>query len=98
MRLLLVIAALLLFAGYSNLIQLSDLTEVATFILCEESSESEEDNKSEKDYKKNKFDKHPYSYDCPSLLIFISNQIKYFHKSGLCLKGHCALIDQPPET
>ncbi|WP_207511531.1 hypothetical protein [Longitalea luteola] len=96
MRYLLVIAALLLFAGYSNLIQLSDLTEVATFMVCEE-PESEEDNKSEKEFKKNKFDKHPHSYDCPFLLNFISSQIKYFHKSGLCLKGHCALIDQPPE-
>jgi hypothetical protein len=97
MRLLLVIGTLLLFTGFSNLIQLSELTEVVTFIWCEE-SESEEDNKSEKDYKKNKFDKHPHSFDCPSLLIYISNQIKYFHQSGLCLKGHCALIDQPPEV
>lgn len=97
MRLLLVIATLLLFTAYSNLIQFSDLTEVATFILCEE-PESEEENKSEKDYKKYKFDKHPHSFDCLSLLIYISNQIKYFHKSGLCLKGHCALIDQPPEA
>ncbi|WP_205508465.1 hypothetical protein [Longitalea arenae] len=96
MRLFLVIATLLLFAAYSNLIQLADLTEVATFVLCEE-PEPEED-KSEKEYKKYKFDKHSNAFDCPFLLTYLSNQIKYFHRSGLCLKGHCALIDQPPEV
>lgn len=97
MRFILVIAAILLFAEYSNLIQLTNLTEVETFIFCDE-PESEEENKSEKEFKKFKFDKHHYNFDYASLLIFIAEQKKNLHKSGLCLKGHCALIDQPPEA
>ena len=97
MRFLLAIAALLLFAAYSNLAPLGNLTEVVTFILIEE-AEPEEENKSEKDYKNNKFDKHLYHCDCSSLLPFIEKQRSYLHKSGICLKGHCALIDQPPEA
>jgi hypothetical protein len=96
MRFLLVIAALLLFAEYSNLIQLTNLTDVEAFIFCEE-SESEEENKSEKEFKKFKFDTHHYNFDYTNLLFFIAQQRKHLHKTGLCLKGHCALIDQPPE-
>jgi hypothetical protein len=97
MRFLFVIAAFLLFAAYSKLARLDNLTEVVAFILAED-AESEEENKSEKDEKKNKFDKHPYNFDCSSLLTSIENQRRYLHKSDLCLKGHCALIDQPPEA
>lgn len=97
MRFSLIIASLLLFAVYSNLVQLSILTEVETFILCDE-SESEEENKSEKEFKKYKFDKHYYNFDYSTLLSLITEQGKSHHKSGLCLKGHCALIDQPPEA
>lgn len=97
MRFILVIAAILLFAEYSNLIQLTNLTEVETFIFCDD-SESEEENKSEKEFKKFKFDKHHYNFDYANLLFFIAEQSKHLHKSGLCLKGHCALIDQPPEA
>lgn len=97
MRFLLVIATILLFAEYSNLGQLLNLTEVETVVLNED-SESEEENKSEKDFKKFKFDKHHYNFDYGSQLTFLAEQKKYLHKSGLCLKGHCALIDQPPEA
>jgi hypothetical protein len=97
MRFILVIATILLFAEYSNLGQLFNLTETETVVLCDD-SESEEENKSEKDFKKFKFEKHHYDFDYSSLLTFIAEQKKYFHKSGLCLKGHCALIDQPPEA
>ena len=97
MRFLFAITALLLFAAYSNLARLGNLTEVVTFILTEE-AESEEENRSDKDYPKNKFDKHPYNYDCSPLLTFPDKQRRYIPKSGLCLKGHCALIDQPPEA
>jgi hypothetical protein len=97
MRFLFVIAAILLFAEYSNLGQLFNLTEVDTVILCDD-PESEEENKSEKDFKKFKFDKHHYNFDYTSLLTFIAEQKRYLQKSGLCLKGHCALIDQPPEA
>jgi hypothetical protein len=96
MRFLLAITILLLFAAFSNLARLDNLTEVVTFILTEE-AESEEENRSEKDYKKNTFDK-PLYYDCFSLLTFIEKQRRYLHKTGLCLKGHCALIDQPPKA
>ena len=98
MRFILVIAALLLFAEYSNLDQLLNLTEVETVLFVEELPESEEENKSEKEFKKFKFDKHHYSFDYTNLLIFIAEQRKHLHRSGLCLKGHCALIDQPPEA
>jgi hypothetical protein len=97
MRFLLVIALLLLFAEYSNLIPLFNLTEVETIVLCED-SESEEENKSEKDSKKFKFDKHHYNFDYACLFTYIDEQRKHLHTSGLCLKGHCALIDQPPEA
>lgn len=97
MRFLLVIAVILLFAEYSNLNQLFNLTEVEIVLFCED-PESEEENKSEKDVKKFKFDKHHYNFDYASLLTFLAEQKKYNHKSGLCLKGHCALIDQPPEA
>ena len=97
MRFLFVIAAILLFAEYSNLIQLTNLTEKEIFVLCDE-SESEEENKSEKEFKKFKCDKHHYNFEYANLLTLIAEQNKYFHKSGLCLKGHCALIDQPPEA
>src|SRR5688500_9402554 len=97
MRFLLVIAAILLFAAYSNLIQLSNLTEMEMFMLCDD-TESEEENKSEKEFKKFKYDKHHYNFDYANLLTLIAEQNKFLHKSGLCLKGHCALIDQPPEA
>jgi hypothetical protein len=97
MRFILVIAILLLFAEYSNLDQLFNLTE-ETVVFCID-PESEEENKSEKeDFKKFKGEKHHYNFDFASLYIFIGEQKKYHHKSGLCLKGHCALIDQPPEA
>ncbi|THU41624.1 hypothetical protein FAM09_05870 [Niastella caeni] len=95
MRFLLVIAAILLFAEYSNLDQLFNLTEVEIVIFCDD-PESEEENKSEKDFKK--FKKHHYNFDYASLLTFLNEQKKHLRKSGLCLKGHCALIDQPPEA
>jgi hypothetical protein len=97
MRFSLIIATLLLFAVYSNLIQLSNLTEVASFMLSDE-SEPEEENKSEKDFKKYKFDKQHYYFDYSPLLSLITEQGKSLQRSGLCLKGHCALIDQPPEA
>jgi hypothetical protein len=97
MRFLLVIAMLLLFAEYANLVQLFNLTEVETIVLCDE-SESEEETKSEKDSKKFKCDKHHYNFDYASLFTYIDEQRKHLHKAGLCLKGHCALIDQPPEA
>jgi hypothetical protein len=97
MRLFIIIAAILLFAEYSNLNQLFNLAEEETIWFCEE-TESEEENKSEKDSKKIKFDKHFYHFDYANLLIFVAEQKKCHHKSGLCLKGHCALIDQPPEA
>lgn len=97
MRFLLVIAVIMLFAEYSNLNQLFNLTEVEIVLFCED-PESEEENKSEKEFKKFKFDKHHYNFDYASLLTFLAEQKKYNHKSGLCLKGHCALIDQPPEA
>ena len=71
MRFIIVIAAILLFAEYSNLIQLTNLTEVETFVFCDD-SESEEENKSEKEFKKFKFDKHHYNFDYANLLIFIA--------------------------
>lgn len=97
MRFLLVIAVIMLFAEYSNPNQLFNLTEVEIVLFCED-PESEEENKSEKEFKKFKFDKHHYNFDYASLLTFLAEQKKYNHKSGLCLKGHCALIDQPPEA
>jgi hypothetical protein len=97
MRYLLVIAATLLFAAYSNLIQLSNLAEMETFILCD-NTESEEENKSEKEFRKFKYDKHNYNFDYAILLTFIAEQKKYLQQSGLCLKGHCDLIDQPPKA
>jgi hypothetical protein len=97
MRFLLVIAATLLFAAYSNLVQLFILTEVETVVMCED-SESEEETKSEKDFKKYKCDKHHYDFDYTNLLTLIAEQNKHLHKSGLCLKGHCVLLDQPPEA
>lgn len=95
MRFLLVIATILLFAGYSNLGQLFNLPEVETVVLCDD-PESEEENKSEKEVKK--FYKHHHNFDYAILFTFIAEQKKYLHKSSLCLKGHCALIDQPPEA
>jgi hypothetical protein len=97
MRIFIIIAALLLFAEYSNLNQLFNIAEMETVLFCEE-TESEEENKSEKDFKKYKLDKHCYFVDFSSLLFYIAEQRYWLQKSGLCLKGHCALIDQPPEA
>ncbi|WP_133054514.1 hypothetical protein [Niastella populi] len=97
MRFFVIIAAILLFAEYSNLNQLFNVAEMETVLFCEE-AESEEENKQEKDNKKCKFDKHFYYFDYSGLLISIAEQKQSFHRSGLCLKGHCALIDQPPEA
>lgn len=97
MRFFVIIAAILLFAEYSNLNQLFNVAEVETVLFCDE-AESEEENKSEKDSKKFKLDKHFYHFDYSILLISVDVQRKYLHKAGLCLKGHCALIDQPPEA
>jgi hypothetical protein len=97
MRFFVIIAAILLFAEYSNLNQLFKVAEVEIVLFCEE-SESEEENKQEKENKKFKFDKHCYYFDYSNLLIFVAEHNRFFHKSGLCLKGHCALIDQPPEA
>jgi hypothetical protein len=95
MRFLLVISTILLFFEYSNLVQFFSFTDADVVVLCYD-CESEEEKKTEKDPKK--FDKLYYSYAYSSLLTFLSQHKGSAHKAGLCMKGHCAIIDQPPEA
>lgn len=95
MRFLLIISTILLFFEYSNLVQFFSFTDADTVVLCYD-CESEEEKKTEKDPKK--FDKHYYYYVYSNLLTFWLQHRNAAHRAGLCMKGHCALIDQPPEA
>ena len=62
-------------------------------------TESEEEKKTEKeDTKKFKSEKLNWYFDYTVQLTFFTQQKRDAHHAGACLKGHCAVIDQPPEA
>lgn len=96
MRFLILIAAILLIAEYSNIPGLMNITGSDIVVGCED-TEPEEEKKTEKETKKFQSERH-YYFDYTALLTFLAQQKRHLQSSGLCLKGHCPLIDQPPEA
>jgi hypothetical protein len=94
-RFLFVIAAVFLLARITCLVQLSMFNGPdAFFLYCDH--ESEEDKKTEP-YEK-KFDKQlQYVEYAVHQNSYIFQQKNNFHP-GLCMKGHCPVLDQPPEA
>jgi hypothetical protein len=97
MRYLLIIATILLIAEYSNIPGLFKETGTDLIIACDD-TETEEEKKTEKDSKKFKSEKLNYHFDYIVLLTLLTQQKRCLQSAGLCLKGHCAVIDQPPEV
>jgi hypothetical protein len=93
MRYILLIVSIMLVFEHSNFIQLFISTDTGIVLLCHD---CEEEKKTEKEPRK--FDKLHYYFVYTSPFIFLSHQKRSQHKAGLCMKGHCALIDQPPEA
>jgi hypothetical protein len=97
MRFLLVIATLLLFIEYSNLVHLLKWNTADQLIFyCD--PETEEENKTEKEFKQFKSDKHHYYYAFDALLSSLTKEGACLYNMGFCQKGHSPLIDQPPEA
>lgn len=97
MRFLLVIASLLLFVEYSNLVHLLQWNTEGQIIFYYD-PESEEENKTEKEVKPFKSDKHHYYFTYDAVLTCFTKTGACLYNMGFCQKGHSPLIDQPPEV
>lgn len=96
MKALLIIAGLVLFAESINLFQLVHLTTITETSDFYFDPEAEEEKKAEPETKK--FDKQHHYLEYDFLLSFLVHQGSFAHHAGLCLKGHCAIIEQPPDA
>lgn len=94
MRLIFIIAAMLLFTRVTNLVQLTCVMDPDAVAMLYD-NESEEDKKTEPDGKK--LDKQLHNLEYTVYLCTYIDQQRNFTSTGLCMKGHCPLLDQPPE-
>ena len=95
MKALLIITGLVLFAESINLFQLFHLTTITETSNFYFDPEAEEEKKAEPEGKK--IEKQHHFLEYSFLSCFLLDLETFSHQAGLCMKGHCAIIDQPPE-